>query len=53
VLVFVPVIFAMMFFITFLEGSGYMARRLSSWTAPCIPSACTANRSSLCCWFRL
>jgi ferrous iron transport protein B len=26
VLVFVPVIFAMMFFITFLEGSGYMAR---------------------------
>ena len=26
VLVFIPVIFAMMFFITFLEGSGYMAR---------------------------
>lgn len=26
VLAFVPVIFAMMFFITFLEGSGYMAR---------------------------
>ncbi len=26
VVVFVPVIFAMMFFITFLEGSGYMAR---------------------------
>jgi len=26
VIVFVPVIFAMMFFITFLEGSGYMAR---------------------------
>ena len=26
VLVFVPVIFAMMFFITFLEGSGYMSR---------------------------
>jgi len=26
VLVFVPVIFCMMFFITFLEGSGYMAR---------------------------
>lgn len=26
VLTFVPVIFAMMFFITFLEGSGYMAR---------------------------
>jgi len=26
VLVFVPVIFTMMFFITFLEGSGYMAR---------------------------
>lgn len=26
VLVFVPVIFAMMFFVTFLEGSGYMAR---------------------------
>lgn len=26
VLVFVPIIFAMMFFITFLEGSGYMAR---------------------------
>jgi ferrous iron transport protein B len=26
VLVFVPVIFAMLFFITFLEGSGYMAR---------------------------
>ncbi len=26
VLVFVPVIFSMMFFITFLEGSGYMAR---------------------------
>ena len=26
VLVFVPMIFAMMFFITFLEGSGYMAR---------------------------
>jgi len=26
VLVFVPVIFAMMFFLTFLEGSGYMAR---------------------------
>jgi ferrous iron transport protein B len=26
VLVFVPVIFAMMFFISFLEGSGYMAR---------------------------
>ncbi|MDO8784844.1 MAG: ferrous iron transport protein B, partial [Syntrophales bacterium] len=26
VMVFVPVIFAMMFFITFLEGSGYMAR---------------------------
>lgn len=26
VLVFVPVIFAMMFFITFLEGTGYMAR---------------------------
>ncbi len=26
VLVFMPVIFAMMFFITFLEGSGYMAR---------------------------
>ena len=26
VFVFVPVIFAMMFFITFLEGSGYMAR---------------------------
>ena len=26
VLVFVPVIFVMMFFITFLEGSGYMAR---------------------------
>lgn len=26
VLVFAPVIFAMMFFITFLEGSGYMAR---------------------------
>ncbi len=26
VLVFVPVVFAMMFFITFLEGSGYMAR---------------------------
>jgi ferrous iron transport protein B len=26
VLVFLPVIFAMMFFITFLEGSGYMAR---------------------------
>ncbi len=26
VLIFVPVIFAMMFFITFLEGSGYMAR---------------------------
>ncbi|MHB1455628.1 MAG: ferrous iron transport protein B, partial [Armatimonadota bacterium] len=26
VLVFVPAIFAMMFFITFLEGSGYMAR---------------------------
>jgi ferrous iron transport protein B len=26
VLVFTPVIFAMMFFITFLEGSGYMAR---------------------------
>jgi ferrous iron transport protein B len=26
VIVFIPVIFAMMFFITFLEGSGYMAR---------------------------
>ena len=26
VVVFIPVIFAMMFFITFLEGSGYMAR---------------------------
>lgn len=26
VLVFIPIIFAMMFFVTFLEGSGYMAR---------------------------
>ena len=41
VLVFVPVIFAMMFFITFLEGSGYMARAAFVMAGPCTPSACT------------
>lgn len=46
VLVFLPNILLLFLSIAILEGTGYMARRPSSWTASCISSDCTEELHS-------